>query len=368
MRARDIFLALLIILAGSSITAARQGKFSDLEQEVRSLADLFQRNGVLEIGDGWYSENGWTRVDAPEQTFPAEGISRLVIANRSGDVRIYGEDTDEIRIEGERWGTGDSHEEILKHARAVQLKVSPQGGRLLISGAGPKNYWNNSCIDLSIHVPTRLAADIEVQGGVVSVNDLFGGTKAANTHGEITIYGGAFAQASSTSGNIKIAGIRGPVVARTTSGKLALYDDYGAVRAGSVSGDLEIGDVRGPFSALTVSGNINLQSYAGDRAALKTTNGNITVQMHEPFRGSFVANSVSGDILLTLPSNSDCAVSLLSPGGSIRADLSLRLRDQASGRLQGKLGGGTGQVSLKSTTGNLELNSNGDEAEEDHEI
>jgi len=356
MRARDVLLAFLIILGGMAITAHQRGVFAELRQRSRSLDAYIQQEGLSRLLGLTESKNGWWRVDVSNRRVSATGIREIIVESASGDVKVRSHTVmGGIGIEALRWARGDNYSAAAKNARAVNLSVSQVGDRLLISDTGPKNFWKNASLDIYVSAPSRLAVSVKAVAGKVFIEDLYGGAKAATVSGDITIYGGAYGSASSESGNLEVAGIRGPTTARSVSGNLNLYDNQGETKASTVSGTLHIGDQNGRLEASSVSGDIDIGYYAGPEAVLKTTSGKIAAKMEDASSGKFTAKSVSGNIRLALPSDSDCTIDLNSPGGSVSTTLPLLQQTQQHGRLRGTLGAGRGAVMLGSVSGNIEV-------------
>ncbi|NIM07311.1 MAG: DUF4097 family beta strand repeat protein [Armatimonadetes bacterium] len=356
MRARDVLLAIFIILVGISITAARRDVFAKWGQRLQSLNSISEWGDLVRAPGIREARQGWRQIDTLRRDAEADEIKEIVVECTSGDVRIVGGYTSRIDIEARRWGRGNSYLDAAKHARLGNLSVVKEGDRLLISDIGRKRFWKDAGVDFNIFAPSQLVADIKTTAGNVYIEDMFKGAKATTASGDIIVYGGAYASVSSASGNVEIGGVRGPTEARTGSGDLLLYDIIGETRTSAVSGDINIGDLSGALKGSTVSGDISIKYYVGSKAALRTTSGDIEANVREKFDGEFSANSISGDIRLILPTDSDCTVDLSSPGGEVSSSTLLQDVSQKHGQLQGRLGSGEGTVTLRSVSGDIRLN------------
>jgi DUF4097 and DUF4098 domain-containing protein YvlB len=133
--------------------------------------------------------------------------------------------------------------------------------------------------------------------------------------------------------------VTGDVTARSVSGDVAARDIDGAVRFESVSGDLTLaGGVLRSLRAETMSGDVFADAELAAGGSIKATN-------------------VSGKVTLRLPADTDAEVRLNTMSGKIISDFaSLRsVRSPASHSVSGKVGAGSGRLSVSSVSGAVTL-------------
>ena len=125
--------------------------------------------------------------------------------------------------------------------------------------------------------------------------------------------------AKTITGKLSVEGIQAPVTARVITGKMSLKELYGPVYAKTITGKL---------------------SYKGE----------LTEDNHR-------FETVTGEIVLTLPQTTNAKLSAQTTTGSLHCQLPLAdLQEEryfVGGKLQGTLGTGAGRIKAKISTGSL---------------
>jgi hypothetical protein len=175
---------------------------------------------------------------------------------------------------------------------------------------------------ITVTVPARCP----IQLGVVSASAVVCGLSAG-------------ASVKGVSGEITLDGVTGDVQADTISGALEGRDVDGAVRFKSVSGDLTLAD-----GSLT-------------RLEADNVNGQIAADVSLAAAGAMRISTISGDVTLRLPADSDTRVRLHSTAGNVRSEFdSLRTAmSPGSHTVSGSVGGGSGKVSVNTVSGDVTL-------------
>jgi hypothetical protein len=178
----------------------------------------------------------------------------------------------------------------------------------------------------SAAVTLTVPAECPIQLGVLSASAIVSGLRSG-------------ASIKGMSGDITLDGVTGDVEAETMSGELAACDVDGAVHLKSMSGGLTLaGGVLDSLDATTMSGQV-----AAD-VRLNTAGG-----IH--------VSTMSGDVTLRLPADSDAEVRLQSTSGPVRTEFdSLRtFKAPASHTVHGNVGAGSGHVSVTTMSGAVTL-------------
>lgn len=231
----------------------------------------------------------------------------------------------------------------------------------------------------SMSVRTR-SGDIAVrqwQGGEVKLESVSGGlridglkasrTQARSRSGDLTLANIDIAvdlTAESASGGLELRGGQcGQALSlRSQSADVNLSQmRAGRIQTETISGDQEISQVtatNGPMILKSVSGDVQAREAQANEATLNTVSGDGSFSFAAPFEGTLTAGSVSGDVEVRLWSNSSVKVELISQSGSMRCDLPLEERTgDASKRISGRLGAGTGSIKMQSVSGDLQIRS-----------
>lgn len=131
------------------------------------------------------------------------------------------------------------------------------------------------------------------------------------------------------------------------------------VQAKTVTGAMEIEGILAPVNARVVTGQLKLQALSGPIYA-KTITGQLT------YTGPLSEDNhrfetVTGEIVLSLPADTNAELSAQTVTGSVSCKLPLsnRLEERhfVGGKLRGTLGSGAGRIKAKITTGSLTVRS-----------
>ena len=145
---------------------------------------------------------------------------------------------------------------------------------------------------------------------------------------------------SSVSGDVEVTAVSGDLLARSTSGNVTVRGVTGAVNARSTSGNVHVGEITG-----TVSG--------------KSTSGNVEVEiMQLSGAGDMEFASTSGNVRVKLPANLDADVRMSTSSGGLKTDFPLTIEEPERGpgrRATGRVGGGSRNLRLSSTSGSVSL-------------
>ena len=175
---------------------------------------------------------------------------------------------------------------------------------------------------------------------------------------EIAVPAGVSPEVQTVSADIDVSGVRGDARVESVSGEVRL-STAGSVRVRSVSGELTIRGGGPRLDANSVSGNIEVTMDSVSDAELETVSGNVRVASALAPRGRIEATSVSGNVDVTLPAGTGASFEAESFSGSIRNGLSREaVTENLRGpgrRLEFVTGDGSGRVYLKSFSGNVEI-------------
>jgi Toastrack DUF4097 len=177
-------------------------------------------------------------------------------------------------------------------------------------------------VAVTVTVPAECASQV----GVLSASAVVCGLRSG-------------ASVKSTSGDITLDGVTGKVGAETMSGEIAARDIDGAIRFKSMSGGLTVAS--GLLSSLVAN----------------TVSGQVTADVALSGNGTMNVSTMSGEVTLRLPADSDARVRLQSTSGAVRTEFdSLRtVKAPASHTVSGNVGAGTGHVSVTTMSGAVTL-------------
>jgi len=166
--------------------------------------------------------------------------------------------------------------------------------------------------------------------------------RMGNSRYEVSVPVGTYVHAASISGDITVRGTAGEVSVNTVSGNIEVRDAAERVELASVSGDARASKLRGRIRAQSVSGDLTLDDVNGDLYAhsvsgelrvrgtltgleFESVSGDVTFVGDIRGDGSYTANTHSGDVRLTLPSNVGATLELQTYSGEVRSAFPITL-------------------------------------------
>jgi hypothetical protein len=161
------------------------------------------------------------------------------------------------------------------------------------------------------------------------------------------------------SASVVVSGLRERVDVRVTSGDIALADLAGPVDADAVAGSIEAHAVAGNLRMHTVSGDLSVVDGSGGTVYADTTSGSVTCDLAGAGAGDIRLSTVSGEIVIRLPEDSDLRYRLRATSGTL---VTCDAFGPAGGHrspglsvLDGKVGAGTGELSANTVSGHISL-------------
>jgi DUF4097 and DUF4098 domain-containing protein YvlB len=139
----------------------------------------------------------------------------------------------------------------------------------------------------------------------------------------------------STSGDLTVSGVTGPVTVRTTSGDVALTNLTGPVTVESTSGRIRGGGLAHLVSARSLSGEVDLGgTFSGGDATVVTTSGDVSIRPDPGASVRIDASSFSGTVRTSGPA--------VPTGQEARSQVVT-------------LGSGTALIQVRTTSGSISL-------------
>src|SRR5271168_1001297 len=164
-------------------------------------------------------------------------------------------------------------------------------------------------------------------------------------------------QVGVVSASAVMSGISAKASVKSVSGGITLDAVTGDVDANTVSGALEAQGINGKLNFNTVSGDLTLADGWLERLDANGVSGDVTADVDLDPLGGMHVTTVSGEVTLRLPAESDAQVNLHSLSGGVRSEFAeLRsMSGPASHTVRGSLGAGSGHVSVNTMSGRVML-------------
>jgi DUF4097 and DUF4098 domain-containing protein YvlB len=250
--------------------------------------------GLLLVGAAAHAATVKDRFD---QTVPLRPGSEVRLTNLNGGVTFEAWDRPEVRIEAEKRVKAGSDEAARKLMGQIRIEVANTPAGLRIDTRLPKReeggilaqLFNgggdvNMDVSYKVHVPRRVALDIESSNGAIMVTGTEGKAQLKTSNGRITVAGLAGSlQAETSNGGIDAE------LTELASGDLSLESTNGGIAVRlprdarfSVDAATSNGGVRSDFPVeggkpgkRSLKGEIN---GGGARLFIRTSNGGIVIR------------------------------------------------------------------------------------------
>jgi hypothetical protein len=269
----------------------------------------------------------------------ADPHGEVDVSNISGSIRISGWDRPEVSVTADL--SSDSQ----------RVKVITGGGHTRVCVTyGDSNGCNSTgwsgdagSVRLEIQVPRQSGLDVASVSADVTSSGVSGTQRLHTVSGDI--------EAELGSGNDEV---------NTVSGTVSLHGNGqdGALHVATVSGDLKATNVAGQLEATTVNGKLAAELSPARLARLHTTSGDIELTAKLTSGGTIETETVSGDQKIRVSAPAGYSYDAKSFSGDITDCFGQRSQRSEYGpgnRLEGKRGGGGGQVRIQSLSGDVYL-------------
>lgn len=338
---------LIPVLAAALAQASAAPAFADqaaVAREVREAARTVTR---------YQGSRGQRFEQSDRKTHRAKigAAGTLDLRNIAGDITINAGSGDTATIEIIRTARGTSDADASEQLTLVRIEVAETAGRFEVREIYPERRARGNRRNFSVTTEYRVTAPA-----------------------------GARVRADSVSGSISVAGIRGEQTLNTISGNVAVRDGGRLVKGQSISGNVEIvsaqddavvemsstsGNVTARGIRLrrvdlgSISGRIVARDLQCDQASLHTISGNVEYSGSLTTDGRYEFRTHSGDVRLTLGTDTGFELEASTFSGEVRSGLPLRIQGDPGRRnrtIRGTYGNGRAHVTARSFSGDVVIN------------
>lgn len=275
-------------------------------------------------------------------------IARAVVRSTSGNVTA----TDVTGDANVSSTSGEARAERI----GGNLSITATSGNVTASEIGARLTARSSSGNIRA---TKVRDDATAIGssGMVRLENIGGRAIARTASGPVnvlTVSGDV--EATSNSDNVTVEDVRGRVIASSLSGNVIVRKADEGVRANSTSANVEIASAKGRIEAETISGSILLRDVDSHDLRLKSLSSSVRYQGRLHDDGRYEFNSFSGDVVITLPAESEFNLTAQTFSGTIHTEFPIQLtagKLSSRGPVQGTAGKGGAQVKAESFSGNV---------------
>ena len=238
------------------------------------------------------------------------------------------------------------------------LVVTATSGNLVIGEVA--STLNARCNNCNISARgLRNDATVRSVNGSIELERIGGRVNAETTNGRIRVNDvGGDVIATSYSNSITVTNARGFVVASALNGNVIIRNAGEGARANSVSGYVQISDSKGRIEADATNGSISLNNIDGKDVSAKSANGGVLFTGRFYESGRYLFFSANGNVVLTLPPESNFNLTVKSDNGSVNTEFPLKLEPGTQlgrGPIVGVIGRGGAEVRAISSNGAVHI-------------
>ncbi|HUZ47449.1 MAG TPA: DUF4097 family beta strand repeat-containing protein [Terriglobia bacterium] len=325
---------------------------------------------------------------------PVKGNPRLLLVNGRGNVEIRGSEQPNIDVVLQETIWAENEAAARSTADRLNFHFLESGRQYeLASNLDALPHSGRSVrMDMLIHVPKAISAEIIDNRGDIVLSGLEGNQTLTARHGDARVDGvqglvrihesRGSTDVRNVQGSVEIEGRGSDVVAKNITGTVTIEGNFsGALRFANIPqtlrynssrtslnlrsltgqlsmdmGDLDASGVNGPFELATRDKDINLENFLSD-VKITNTNGDVHLQTATPPTRPIQVDIKKGDISLSLPAASNFQIDAVSRHGDVHSDFpGLKVfRQQNLPSLQGSYGKGGPLIHLMSTYGAIRV-------------
>ncbi|MEU9048537.1 MULTISPECIES: DUF4097 family beta strand repeat-containing protein [unclassified Kitasatospora] len=189
---------------------------------------------------------------------------------------------------------------------------------------------------------------------VGSVKSFFGTLKRKRVAGiTLTVPADADVKVGTVSADATVSGVAGHVSVQSANGDTTLVGLTGRTDANTVTGDIDAQAVGGRLRVNSVSGQLTVVAGTADRIHANAVTGAVTLDLDVDGEADVKVTTVSGPVVLRIPSRTDARVEAGSTSGDISSSFEqLKLSGSwGAKKLSGQLGEGRGSVNVTTVSG-----------------
>ena len=351
------------------VDAVKRGNkedFSLLEIQVSSNAERLEISTNAARMSRRMNRNVWVEY---ELKVPRNAILNS-IATTSGDIRISdaGSRVTARSTSGNVTVRGISGETNL-NTTSGDISAEQINGSLTLRSTSGDVRVNDIGAKLSVIATSgnitavRLSSDVSiiVTSGDIRIEKAGGRVNAQATSGTVIVKDVAGdATLGSVSDSILAEDIKGRVTVTAVSADVTLRNIQEGARVTSVSGTINITNTKGLIEAKTTSGDVIVHEVDSHEVLLGSHSGSVSYNGTIYEDGRYGFESFSGSVTLTMPAQTNFALSATTYNGSIETDFPITIppgttQTNRPKRLQGTHGNGGAQIKINGFNADIKL-------------
>lgn len=295
-----------------------------------------------------------------EKTVSLAKEGKVILRNLSGDIEVRTWDKAEVKIDALKVSRASSLSKAKNNAEEVKINVKEEESLVRIETEYPERPFKslNVSVYYNLTIPSQASADIKSVSGEIKMTTIGGAVNVESVSGDVTLENiSGTIKAKSVSGDVKALKTDKGISCSSVSGDLEVREVTGNAYLSTVSGDIIVDRIKGSVEAKSVSGEIKLTDVTeGKNIEAKALSGSVEFEGIIYPEGRYSLESHSGDVSVTIPSDSAFDMEAKTFSGDIHTDFEITVFGKINRKsLRGSVNGGGAEVDLKTFSGDINL-------------
>jgi hypothetical protein len=351
-----------------------------------------EKMGDLNIDIGLFDHKASESQELGPKSIPAG--SHVTVTTGRGSITAHGGDSNDLSVSVEESAEGVTDAAAQDRLKSLKVVIEQTRDGYLVHPMNSEGGGEQITVDLDVTLPKKVSLTANSNHGDINISGISGAVTAGTKHGNIEIHdSGSDVAAELETGDARIANVLGSVHLTGRGNEINVNDVagdatfegefYGPIHIRNVtktthyisqkadltlahmtgrleldSGEINVSDVDGPAKLNTHDKDMEVENIAG-RLDITDTHGSIKVSYSQPPRADINISNESGEVDLTLPSDSKFEISAVSRSGELQSDFddpSLKQdNENGTGRLTGKVGSQGPKIQITTSYGTIYL-------------
>lgn len=319
--------------------------------------------------------------------------AHVTVHTGRGSITVHTIDSGPLTVSATMSASGSSESGANDAMKSVPVVIDKSGDSYTVHPENQENSDDDISADLDVETPKNVTLEVNSDRGDISIAGVSGSVTAASQKGDLDIHNiKGDLNADVESGNVQISGVTGDVHLKgrgdeidigDVNGNASLDGDFfGPVHLRNISkithyvtprenftiaqltGRLEVGsdsvqltDVAGPVTLTTHNKDVDAENIAG-RMTIVDTHASVTIRYSDPPTQDFTVTNESGDVDLTVPSESTFDIAAISRDGDVDCEFTGSLKQsnvKGTGQLVGKVGNAGPKIAITTSYGTISI-------------
>ncbi len=352
-----------------------------------------EKNPDLSIDMSMFNQESSQSHELPAKSIPAG--SHVTIETSRGTVNVHADDSTDLRVNASETAHASNESTADRMVKDVQIVIDKTSDGFLVHPVNQDVSHGSISVDFEITVPKSSVVTVNTGRGDIHIADVAGAVTVSSTQGDIEIHDcGSDVTAALTKGDARITNAKGNVRVTGKGNEIEVTDVagdatvngefFGPIRVRNVSKtthyqsqkadlqlvhltglleldsrSIEVSDVGGLANLATQNKDIEVENVAG-KLNIADTNGSVKVGYAQPPKENISIANDSGEVDLTLPSQSTFEIAAFSKSGEVQSDFdnpSLNATSEnGNGKLSGRVGSSGPKINIVTSYGTININ------------